>query len=280
MGRCMSIKKKGSSEQCKADSVLNSDFCGRHSKVKTPIRWTPSRTYLDTVVLLQSMVRRFLIKRLLRWGGPGVLSRKDCINDEELVTFDSKGSVHPLDYFGWSEGTSVWWMSVPSILQLFRTELTPVNPYSREPFSDDARARIRHLMAYRMRNRLPYSHGLTETAESYRKGYFILIYQFMMDHGYDDFHPESWNTLTRLQMYAFMEIFARVLTGWSLETPSRRFRVQMASHARRIYQRAIEDTMHLPLHICRSVGPILLQDRSTPDIAFFIASARHQTLLR
>lgn len=103
------------------------EFCSRHARARNPQRWADLADP-KAVCKAQALVRGFLVRRQIRWAGPGALKRAVCVNEEDFATLDEKERVSPLDYFGWEEAGKVWWMDVRSALQLIRMEPTPLNP--------------------------------------------------------------------------------------------------------------------------------------------------------
>lgn len=281
MAQCASVKKKGSRERCEAYSVLNSDFCGRHAKMKVPVRWADNQddSYIRSVVKLQSHIRGFLARRLLRWSGPGVLKRNECVNDEEVVTFESKTEVYPYEYFGWEENGKIWWMSHVSALQMLREELRPVNPYTKVPWSLEIRKRLRRIQCYRLRTKQPVFH--TPPASGVvTQVYVRSICQTLEEQACDELRPNHWNAMSNYQQIVFLEVFSRMLDGWALETPVRPWRLQYASYARKVYREVRFQPTIARWAVSRLVNVILNQDRSVSDVAFLITSARFQSLAR
>ena len=281
MAQCASVRKKGSKDRCEANTVLNSDFCGRHARMKVPVRWadTQDESYIRTVVHLQSRIRGFLVRRSLRWAGPGVLSRKHCINDEEMVTFESKSEVHPFEYFGWEENGKIWWMSQLSALQLLREELRPVNPYTKVPWSLDIRKRLRRLQCHRLRSKRPLWHSQPPKG-TMTQIYVRSICQTLEEQACDELHPNHWNAMSNYQQIVFLEVLSRMLDGWAMETPVRPWRVQYATYARKVYNEIRFQPTVARWAVSRLVTVLLNQDRSVPDVAFLITSARFQSLTR
>ena len=279
---CASVKKKGSVERCSAKALLNSDFCGRHVRVANPVRWidTPDAIKrIQRVTVLQSLARRLLVKRLIRWAGPGAMHRKECVNDEEMVTFEDKASVSPFEYFGWEENGKTWWMSQLSALQLLREELRPVNPYTKVPWTLDTRKRLRHLQCYRLRRKLPLFHSAPETGTQ-TQIYVRTICQTMEEQSMDELHPNHWNAMTSYQQITFLDILGRMLAGWALETPSRPWRALFVAHTRRMIRGIRQDPGITRWGVSRCVNTLLFQDREVPELMFLITAARYQSMLR
>lgn len=277
MGRCASVRKKGATDQCYLNALVNSEFCGKHSKCLVHVRWKPPDEHVELVVKLQSLVRRFLVNRRLHYAGPGVLCRRVCVNDEELVTLDDKASVHPFEYFGWQEGDKVWWMSIPSILQLFGAELHPTNPYSRTPFPLEARSRLRWVYIYRIRHSLPFSHApiAGQNLMIFRMN---TISQIMEEYSYDGFHPETWYAMSSHQTFGYLEKLIQLLAGWVLERPLKPWRNSLLNHVRRNYASAMQDPTFVRWYTMRATMSCLIQQRETPNIVFMVACARFQIL--
>ena len=278
---CASVKKKGSVERCSAKALLNSDFCGRHVRVANPVRWidTPDATKrIERVIILQSLARRLLVKRLIRWAGPGAMHRKECINDEEMVTFEDKASVSPFEYFGWEENGKTWWMSQPSALQLLREELRPVNPYTKVPWSHATRIRLRHLQSHRLRFKRPLYHSQPQIG-GITQIYVRTICQFMEEYQIDEnVHPNHWNSMTVYQQLRFLEHLSRMLDGWALETPIRPWRRMLATHTRHVLRGLRKDPGVTRWGVARCVNTLLFQDREVSDMIFLVAAAKHQAL--
>lgn len=282
MPLCASVKKKGSIDRCGAKTLLNSDFCGRHARMSNPVRWdtTPDAAKrIRHITTLQSLARRLLVKRLIRWAGPGAMHRKECVNDEEMVTFEDKAGVSPLEYFGWEENGKTWWMSQLSALQLLREDLRPVNPYTKVPWSLETRKRLRHLQCFRLRRKLPLFHS-PPSPGTQTQLYVRTICQTMEEQSMEELHPNHWNAMSTYQQLAFLEILCRMLNGWALETPVRPWRVSFASHTRRMYQSIRQDPGLTRWGVARCVNTLVFQDREIPDLMFLVTSARYQALLR
>lgn len=275
--QCASVRKKGSRDQCTAHSIPNSDFCGRHARMKGPIRWTDTVPIIP-VVKMQALVRGGLIRRRLRLAGPGVLRRKECVNDEEMVTFEDKSRVHPHDYFGWEENGKIWWMSIASMGQLTRDQLHPANPYTKVPLSTDDRRRFRKLRCYCLRHKLPISHEVVTDVPTKLIHYNIAIYQSLEENGYEGIHPEEWAAMDRLDVYAYLETFTRMLSGWSLEKPERLWRTGLSYFARRLCKASQLRIPAVRYYASYLTATCLAQDRQVSDLLFMIVSARFQAL--
>jgi hypothetical protein len=192
-----------------------------------------------------------------------------CVNDEDIVTLEDKNSVHPFEYFGWIEGGKCWWMLQISIVQLFREELNPVNPFTKIPFSAETRARVRELNNYRFRNRLPMYHTPPKSLVQY---YSYVIYQYMQDFGYEPIHPEEWNTMSPHRVYRFYQLFCGIMNSWALQERTKVWRRQLVLFAVDLRRRL--PTLHALLN---SIGVALLNNHELSDVIFLMLSARYQS---
>jgi len=275
--QCASVRKRGSRDQCPALAISNSDFCGRHARMKNPVRWVDSIPK-DSVPKLQALVRGWLTRVRIKLAGPGVLRRKDCVNDEEMVTFEDKTRVHPHDYFGWEENGKVWWMSIPSMGQLVRDQLHPVNPYTKVPLSMDVRRRFRKLRCYCARYKIPTTHTPAQDVPAKIQQYNTAVCQALEENGYEGIHPEEWSAMERLDLYTYVETLTRMLAGWALEKPERPWRVGLSALARRICRDSQVHIQRVRYYAACLSATCLIQDRQLPDVLFMIVSARYRAL--
>lgn len=142
---CNSFKSKKSTERCPHKSLMGLQFCGKHAKVKNPLRWKESLNETKSVILIQKMWRGWMIRNFLKLAGSGVLKRTGCHNDEELVTFETKDRQYPLDYFSFEENGKLWWFSLETAIKLCQQEV-PSNPYTKEKINEESRKRIHEMM--------------------------------------------------------------------------------------------------------------------------------------
>jgi hypothetical protein len=112
--------------------------CGRHARTRAPVlRIDLHRA--SPVVRLQAVIRGWLLRRRLTLAGPGVLRRKDLVNDEDLFTCESKDRQYPLDYFAFEESGKNYWFNAKDIWSWMTRSVTPLNPYTKTPIPNDAR---------------------------------------------------------------------------------------------------------------------------------------------
>ena len=206
--KCTSVRKKGSLDPCPTAALRGHSLCGRHARAKIPTLWaTAVRAQTQPIVKFQALVRGWLVRLRLRLAGPGVLSRKNLANDEELVTCESKDREHPLTYFAFEENGKVWWFSFESIWRWARQSHEPLNPYTKVPLSQETRKRLRGIWSY-MKHRemnVPDEPADFQQRLTYR---WNLVSQAFADHGFVDIHPAVFVELIPDElrtMFVFLE---------------------------------------------------------------------------
>lgn len=181
-----------------ANALRGHTLCGRHARMKCPCLWSDANAHKKhAVVQIQAHVRGWLVRLRLRMAGPGILSRKHVVNDEDLVTYDEKDKVHPTEYFSFVENGKIWWFRFDTIYQWSSRNLTPTNPYTKTPLSADTRKRIRSLWAYKRRHReaLPPEPGTIQERMRLR---WNIICQLFEDYGFGVINPETFYPLKRI----------------------------------------------------------------------------------
>lgn len=197
MNRCASVRKKGSEDQCISRALIGHTLCGRHARMKTPVLWTTvhQQRYVG-VARIQACVRGWLVRMRLRLAGPGVLSRTNLANDDDLVTCESKDRQHPMEYFAFVENGKVWWFDFGSLWRWAVRSHEPVNPYTKVPLSTETRRRLRDVWAYHHRHRIALPDEPPTFGERLRYRWNVLV-QIFVDNGFVDVHPNQFLGLNR-----------------------------------------------------------------------------------
>ena len=203
MVRCAAVKKKGSTLQCAAKALFKHSFCGTHAKAKTAEVWRDVREKDLRIIKCQSVARRWLVVHRLRLGGPGVLSRKDLANDEELVTFVESSRQHPFSYFAFRENDKTWWFDFDTLWVWSLKSVDPINPYTRVPLTTEVRKRLRESWAYRIRRGLSVPVDSRDIEERIRCRW-TMLHQTFIDNGFTDV---LLNQLTRLPKNSHIAIW-------------------------------------------------------------------------
>ena len=220
MIRCGSCKNKTTDEQCANRPLKGLIFCGKHVKVKNPRMWNIVNNLDNNVIKIQKIWRGYLVRDMIHLGGPGVLNRSVCHNDEELVTMDDKKRVSPLDYFAFEENGKVYWFDVKTIIQICRTVLIPKNPYTREPLSIETRQRLRKLRIRRHFRKLDNSYqnnNTTPNVEEVVSISWIHVCQIIEENGFFDMSHLYFTSMNSTQLFIFNTIFLQDLIAWAAE---------------------------------------------------------------
>lgn len=222
---CASAKRNG--DRCCNKPLKGLILCGRHARIKNPRIWKDPNNLDNSARLIQKVWRGYSVRNWLNLAGPGVLKRDVCHNEEELVTFDDKKSVYPLDYFSFEEGGKVYWFDIKSIIQNSINKLKPANPYTREPLSLETRQRLRKLAVFRDRRKMSNLHEANPnmTADNMLDLEWTAICQIIEENGFSDISPNYFLSLNRTQLYVFVRLMKRDVNAWAAEhgtKPSRR----------------------------------------------------------
>jgi hypothetical protein len=148
------------------------------------------------------VVRGWLLRRRLSLAGPGVLCRAKGVNDEDLFTCESKTRQDPRTYFALEEAGKVYWFDAPSLWSWMMRSLTPVNPYTKTPLSNDTRRRLREW-GWKAR---PVMDATTPEDILIRR--WTMLIQIFRENGFTDTHPHQFDTFDTedlRMMFLFLE---------------------------------------------------------------------------
>jgi hypothetical protein len=169
------------------------------------------------------MWRGYSARIPLKLAGKGVLKRALCVNDDEMITMESKDRLHPYDFFSLEEGDKVWFFDQKTIFQWAQKTLTVQNPYTRKELSNEDTSRIRRLYVWRRRNKMEVFHDvqpqLTETEKRDKR--WLRIAQIMREAGYSDIHHEHFICFNYPQMATFVNSVTEDMRWWTNEKPGR-----------------------------------------------------------
>jgi hypothetical protein len=218
--RCLAVKKKGSTQQCTSHPLKGHTLCGTHARAKTVQVWKDVQVVDHRVVVCQSVARKWAVLHRLRFGGPGVLKRKDLANDDELVSGEESNRQHPFEYFAFTENGKIWWFDFGTIWTWSLKSLTPSNPYTKVPLDKATRQRLRDFWSYRIRNhiKIPFE---PEDVDERLNTRLNFLCQTFIDHGFTDVEPRQIANLSKqshMTMWKFLfEDVANIegpLRGW------------------------------------------------------------------
>jgi len=238
------------------------------------------------VTKFQARVRGFLLRRRLRLAGQGVLTRRVCHNDSEVVTMETAREVHPFDYFSIEEEGRIWWFDQRSMIEWARRNLEIRNPFTRRLFSQEDARRLRELTLIRTRYGLPLLH--TENPPSLslaevRDLRWMRVVQILHECGFTDvIHHEHFIAMTWDSLQIFMRSLVEDTRWWMYEKCGDKDPVTLQAK-RAKYHTWLRSLWHmlpsyqsLP-HASRDVAGLLLScanDISDPtEFMFFILTA-------
>lgn len=278
---CGSCKNKTSNERCSSKALKNLQFCGKHAKSKNPRLWADVNPVGQSAIKIQKVWRGWIVRYMLDMAGPGVLNRKVCHNEEDVITFVERDKIHPLDYFAFFEDEKIFCFDIRSIFQISLAKLQPENPYTRCQLSLETRKRMKEVIYYRESRLLHLFHDplyLTDSDKVFEMRW-MRISQMLEESLFIDINPMFFVALNRTQLWEFTAILRDKLLLWAKEhknVHSRRNIYYLWVHTCwRRQTMSVENTKE----VCRYLGACLLKimrDAKQPhDLCFKILSARH-----
>jgi hypothetical protein len=278
---CGSCKNKTSTERCPAKALKNLQFCGKHAKSKNPRLWSEANSADPKAILIQKIWRGWITRYRIDLAGPGVLNRKICHNEEDVITFVERDKIHPLNYFAFFEDNKVFCFDIRSIFQLSIDHLKPTNPYTRQELSLDTRKRMKECIYYRELRLLPLFHDplyLTDQDKVFGMRW-MMISQMLEESLFIDINPMFFIALNRTQLWEFTAMLRNSLLLWAKEhtsVHSRRNIYYVWVHT--CWKRQTLEVANTK-QVCHYLGGCLLKilkDSKQPyDACFKILSARH-----
>jgi hypothetical protein len=270
---CASVRKKGSTEQCKAAALKGHTLCGRHARCKVPVLWADANAPADRGVRkIQALTRGWLLRKRLELAGPGVLYRKNLANDDDLMTGEK--NIHPFDYFAFEENGHVWWFSFDTLWRWCSQKELPDNPYTRATIPVPVRQRLHNMWGYRQRHRIPLPTESSVFGERLRQRWTI-VSQLFENYGYGDIPVTAFMRFSCAD-YAnmFTLLHDDIRAGISDKEP---WKQSMLRHC----SRSIYVIRTLPAHqyIIQAIYTILLilmKPKNPHNIAFMVLSALYR----
>lgn len=267
---CAAVKKKGSLQQCPSKPLKGHTLCGRHVRSKHVVLWIDAnKSKSHILVRTQAIIRGWLLRKRLALGGPGVLSRKNLANDEDLETCEESSREHPFTYFGFEESGKIWWFSFPTIWKW--CVRNPTNPYTKVPLSADTRKRIRQMWYYQRSHRLP----LPVLAPSFNDrltSYWNVIRQIIEDHGFGEIHP---NIVLHLRKSQYNVMFRMIRDDIPVTMQNKSDRERVDKYLRI----AIQNTTNIQnyiLYASYTLMLVLMIPKDPYELCFTILSAMYR----
>ena len=195
MVQCASVKKRGSKDPCTSNALVGHTLCGRHARMKDPELWVAVHP-TPPITKVQALFRGWLVRNRLSHAGFGVLSRKGLANDEDIITFNEKERVHPMNYISFEENGKHWWFEFGSLWTWCMRNYTPVNPYTKVHLKAETRKRLRAIWGYKKRNleHVPLESEIFIDRVRHRLN---ILTQHFADYGFVEVYPEHFIDFTR-----------------------------------------------------------------------------------
>jgi hypothetical protein len=214
---CLCCKSKVSTLRCPNPALSGSLFCGLHVRVKNPRLWTVVHKVNERLELIVKIWRGYLVRKRIQLAGPGVLNRSKCINNEDVGTLDEKQTVHPFDYFGFEEDSKLYWGDIRSMIAILGSNLIPVNPYTRNPFSIETRRRLREIYRYRIRSNLQVDLNEKKVdIDLVISDRWLHICQIIYEHEIGELNPNRLVSMSRNDLVQFMTNILEDTHAWAL----------------------------------------------------------------
>ena len=265
MQQCAALRNKKSTDQCGSTALLGHTVCGVHARCKTVHYWADvNREKIRRFTKVQALYRGWRVRHVLALAGPGVLRRGECVNDEDLVTFEHKDKQEPFNYFGLRDGDKVWWFDFATAWEWFTRSVSPSNPYTKTPIAHADLARLRAFHLYRRRHKMAVPSPSRDIKENIVRRWTVLS-QIFRGFGFEDVHPEQFANLTRENLrIAFRFLLDDVR---AMPHPNRRI---IALISRGIEYSATSSINSL------NIMTIMLTDSQAYDIVFLLLSALYR----
>ena len=269
MAQCAALRNKKSTDQCGSVALLGHTLCGVHARAKTVHLWADvNRDKIKRFTKVQALYRGWCVRKVLALAGPGVLRRKDCVNDEDLSTLEHKDRQDPMTYFGLLEGGKVWWFDFATAWEWFTRTVAPTNPYTYTPISYADLSRLRAIHLYRRRHRLSVPPPPLDLKANILRRWTILSHVFR-GYGFDDVHPHQFANLSRDNVRIAFRFLAEDLNA--MPNPNRR---TVAIVARGNVYTANSSATYIINAL--NMMTIMLTDNQSYDIVFLLLSALYR----
>lgn len=267
---CSAVRKHGSLDQCCAKALQGHDFCGRHIRSKTVVRWADANKHRSQrLVNVQALVRGWLVRKRLALGGPGVLCRKNLSNDEDLETCEESSREHPFNYFAFEESGKIWWFSFPTIWKWCLR--SPTNPYTKVTLSSETRKRLRQMWFYQKRHRLPLPSS-PPMFQDRLAGYWNIIRQTFDDYGFGDINP---NIILNLHKHQYVLMLRMIREDIPVTMRNKAARERVDRYLRFILYSNIPINQFI-LSSAYTLMVILMVPKDPYELAFTILSALYR----
>lgn len=273
---CASCKNKTSLEQCTSTALKGLQFCGKHIKVRDKRIWAEVNKGNTNVILIQKIWRGYIIRKYLSLCGPGVLKRKACLNDDELVTLESKDRYYPLDYFSFDEADKLYWFDIRSLYQYIRNLRKPINPYTRQPITLETRRRLRELCMMRKRRNMFNLHQAPPPMELQQTTdmKWLDLCQILEENGFEEINYLYFSSLSRGRLHVFMNLIYNDMVTYAAEhTKPESRRKKYVSWIKSVIHNPEKSVLRASSYCVKTLLSILNDSKEPYYVCFTIVSA-------
>jgi len=262
-------------DPCDVVALRGHVLCGRHARMRNPVLWSDAhRTRAPPIVRIQACVRGWLVRTRLGYAGPGVLSRKNLANDEDIITYAEKSRVHPMNFVSFEENGKIWWFEFGSLWAWCMRNREPANPYTKIPLSSETRKRLRVLWGYKRRAReeLPPESAVFEERLRHRLN---VLTQHFADYGFIGVSVESLAQFSKIEYASLFILLRRDVESLLAESSPFRTRIAVLCDHRIQSANGVQSQQYI-LQSVSLILHILSLYRDPYTITFSILSAFHR----
>lgn len=217
-----------SDERCVHPCLRTMIVCRQHARVKRPRFWHEvNQSVVRRVIQIQAMWRGCSVRTRLELGGPGVLKRSVCHNDEDLMTCVSKTRQSPMEYFAFVESGCVYWFDPRTILQWTHGNQIATNPYTRQRLAADTLTRLRELAHIRALHKMPMYHSTSivpRDSAGRRDMRWLRVCQVLHEHHIHTLRHEHFASMSTQHIEYFIGFLREDLRWWASKSQGRRRR--------------------------------------------------------
>jgi len=248
-------------------------YCGMHMRTKRVRSWITSGA-LRGITKFQAIIRGGNVRAYNQLAGPGVIDRRVCNNDSDVVSCEDKCDVHPSNYFSVEEEGKVWWFDQRTIFQWSQKDLEIQNPYTRTRFSKEDTCRLRRIVRYRKRLRKPLYHEgqptLVSTIEM-RDNRWLRVCQILREFDFP-IHHEHFISLSYPEIVALVNSLIQDTRCW---TDSHTQKYHTILRNLRNIMHTYNTERHLSLDISTILLSVLVEMWDSYEFATYINTAYH-----
>ena len=130
------------------------------------------------VTIIQSCYRGYLQRKLNKLKGISLFNRNNSTNSEDFISLDTLVNIHPNNYFSYNVEQHNYGFNLSSIYNLILKSNIPMNPYTREVFSNKTIYHIKEVIRLSKILKIPLELNIKDTEISTNNVKFKIIELF------------------------------------------------------------------------------------------------------